>query len=918
MPMPVYIDDILPRIEKAARYIGGEVGSVLKPIETVALHVGLCFPDIYEVAESYLGQKILYSQLNAQADVFAERVYAPWTDMAQALRELKRPLFGLESRTPLGDFDLLGFSLNHELAYTSVLNMLELGGLPLRATQRAEEHPLVIAGGPACSNPEPMAPFFDAIFLGDGEDGVVEIARRLIASKGQSRAARIEDLAAVDGVLLPQRYQPRYAGGILQGWDRDDDQPAKIPARKVADLDASPSAERWIAPHLHVVHDRAAVEIQRGCSRGCRFCQAGMIYRPTRQRSPKTVQRILRAAVTSSGSDQAGLLSLSAGDYPLIQPLLADLAKDMNAQRVSLSVPSLRTETLSPALAREVMAMRGGGFTLAPEAATQRLRQVIAKGNTEADLLNAVEAAVDAGASHLKLYFMIGLPTETDDDVKAIATLCEKMLAVGRNINKRVRVSASISTFVPKPHTPFQWEAQADREAIDHKHRLLHLAFRDSKVRARWHDVEMSLVEGIYARGDRRLADVLEAAFVAGAQLDAWGEHFNAQRHYDALTQQGLSLQDYLRPRALDEALPWDLVDYGLLGKFLRRERDDAYAAKQRGDCVDASCLACGVCDFDQRRVITYRAVKDQGVARVQNPLRHRSNHHLLLASGDELPIASAAPTVPANDDVEIVANSAEAVAVPRVHQESDLRPGQRPADVRVQSLRVKLSKHPPAIFLSHLETMAALQRACARARIPIAYSGGFSPRPRLSMPFALPVGARSDDEQLDIDLYAAMGASQALRALKDQLPRGIRVLDVVTVDAAAPRLGHILAGAIWKAELQIGPRLLEQAIARYIEAETWPLTRKRKKKVHEVDLKTLAMDFWPTGTHVQFRLYTPAQGSIKPVEALTSIFGEAAVQGLRLHKLQSLYTWDFADLTEASANSAEPEGMTDPSGSVG
>ena len=912
MSSPVYIDDILPGIEKAARYIGGEVGAVLKPLDAIDLHVGLCFPDIYEVAESYLGQKILYQVLNDAPNILAERVYAPWLDMARALREKGRPLFALETRTAISALDLLAFSVNHELAYTSILHMLDLGGISLRAKQRGEADPIVIAGGPACANPEVIAPFFDAIFLGDGEDAILEIAQRLIASKGQPRADRVQDLAAVEGIYLPDRYQPYFADKRLQGFKHAPEHAPSISARKIADLDKAPSATRWIAPHLRVVHDRAAVEIQRGCSRGCRFCQAGMIYRPTRQRSPQTVQDILRAAVQSSGSDQAGLLSLSAGDYPLIEPLLADLQTNFGGQRVSLSIPSLRTETLSPGLAREMLAMRGGGFTLAPEAATERLRQVISKGNTELDLLNAVRAAMQAGASHLKLYFMIGLPTETDEDVAAIPKLCAKMLQVAKSINKNARINVSVSTFVPKAHTPFQWEAQAYLAQVQHKQTLLFRGFRDSKVKARWHDPNMSLIEGIYARGDRRLADVLEQAFKAGAHLDAWSEFFDPQLHLDALAAQGLCSEDFLRARDLDEALPWDVVDLALLKKFLLRERADAYAVKQREDCVIDSCHACGVCDFDLRRVLTYRALQLQKsasgaapkvltqntsdddksitrvvIAQVANPLKHRSNNDLHLADSSALAQISGSEQELVQKEAPRPSSSAENAA--------NLRPGQRAADVKRQSLRLRLRKHSPAIFLSHLETMATLQRAFSRANVPLAYSGGFSPRPYLSMPFALPVGASSDDELVDIELHRVMDPQEVLHLLAEQLPRGLTAVDVMIRGQNSDRLGKALGGALWQAKMAMDPREIEAAVARYVETPTWILQRRRKKRVNEVDLKTLAMDFWPEDGLVRFRLRTPAEGSIKPSEALASIFGEEAIKELQLHKLKSLFAWDFA-----------------------
>ncbi len=888
LPETVDIAPLLPGIQKAARYIGGEVGSVRKHPASVALRVALCFPDIYEVAESYLGLKILYDLLNRDPQVFAERVYAPWDDMVAALERNSQPLFSLETRTPLDAFDLVGFSVNHEFSYTTLLHMLELGRLPLRAARRGPDHPIVLIGGPATVNPEPLAPFADAFFVGDGEDGVLEIAASLMASQGQPRADRLAALEQIEGVLLPHRHRPILgAEGRLQGYQHDPGAPTQVRARKVADLDATPGPVRWIAPHLRAVHDRAVAEIQRGCSKGCRFCQAGMIYRPTRQRSPRRVRQLLEAAVHGSGHEQAGLLSLSAGDYPLIEPLLAELDQGLARHRVRLSVPSLRTETLSDGLAQRLMRSGSGGFTLAPEAATERLRQVIAKGNDETDLLRSVRAAVAAGASKLKLYFMIGLPTETDADELAIATLSQRRHDEARRVNRRTRISVSVSTFVPKAHTPFQWEAQLGRDEVRRRQAMLREALAGSKVVLRYHDADMSLVEGLYARGDRRLADVLEGAYRRGARLDAWGEHFDARHHLEALAEQGLEPAELLRARELDEALPWDLVDLGLLRKFLLRERRDAHAEQSRQDCVGDRCLACGVCDFDQHRVIRYLATAADSETRVEHPLRHRSNKGL-----QPVPAADSAP------------------APEPLPAEGDLRPGQRVADVRVARLRLRLSKRPPAVHLSHLETMAALQRALARAGIPVASSGGFSPRPRLAVPFALPVGVESEDELVDVDLRQHLDAVTAMALLQPQLPHGMRVLDAICLDVTGPGLGVLLAGSRYRVRLDADPAELCAAIARYHAAPSWPVVRERKGKRRELDLKELLSELVWQDDAVQFVLRTPAEGSLKPVQVLDTLFGELA-QGARFHKLASLFVHDFPASDDADDTAEDTAKVT-------
>ncbi|MFH1807834.1 MAG: TIGR03960 family B12-binding radical SAM protein [Pseudomonadota bacterium] len=876
MNQPVDIEPLLAHVQKAARYIGGEVGAVVKSPASVQLRVALCFPDVYEVAESHLGLKILYDGFNRLDGVQAERVYAPWPDFAALLERDGLPLFGLEARTPLHAFDVVGFSINHELAYAAVLRMLQLGKVPVRARARSDGDPIVLGGGPALCNPEPLAPFLDAVFVGEADLAVQEIARVLLDQRGRSRRDRLSALAQIEGVLLPDRHHPRFFEGRFQGFDVEEPGVQVVRARKVPDLEAVPTPERWIVPHLKPVHDRAAVEIQRGCTRGCRFCQAGMISRPTRQRDPGTVKRALLQTVQSLGADDAGLLSLSAGDYPMIAPLLGELASELDARRVSLSVPSLRSETLTPELARQLGRHRASGFTLAPEAATDRLRAVIAKNNSEDDLLRSVRAAIGAGARRVKLYFMIGLPTETDDDVLAIVDLAQRALREARALNRRAAVAVSVSTFVPKPHTPFQWEAQVGPDEVVRKQGLLRQALGRGRFELRWHDVAMSTVEGVYARGDRRLAEVLEDAVAAGAYLDGWTEHFDASRHLDALARQGLSVDDYLGPRDLDAPLPWDLVDVGVLRKFLLRERRDAYAALARADCVGDRCRACGACDFEQQRVIAYWPAVDTPVQRVEHPLHHRSNRDF------QLPPPQASPSSP----------EAATGVEPELEPEGPLKDAQRPGDDRVQRLRLRFAKQPPAVHLSHLELMSTWQRALARSRLPVAFSGGFSARPRMSMPLALPVGMISDDELIDVDLCFRVDVNLALQLLQAQLPSGIVLKDGLALPPEAPGLGEILGGARYQAVVEGDLETVRQSLERFGAADSWPVQRERKGRISQVDLKTLLVAVELVGARLFYTLRSPVEGTVRPHEAWRSILGEdVTVHSLR--KLQTLFAVD-------------------------
>lgn len=868
----VDIEPLLPLVQKPARYIGGEPGSALKPLDQLALHVALCFPDIYEVAESHLGLKILYDAINREPDLLAERVYAVWTDLAEALASRGLPLFGLETRTPLHDFDLVAFSLNHELSYATVLHMLEQGRLPLLAADRGERDPIVLAGGPAMANPEPVAPFFDAIFVGDGDVAMAEIARALAAQRDRPRAARLAALQSIAGIYLPARYRAALddAGRPLPPQPIGD-APAPIRSRRVDDLEAVPAPQRWVVPHVDAVHNRAVVEIQRGCTRGCRFCQAGMIYRPTRQRSPQRVVADLDATAQLTGYEQAGLLSLSTGDYAAIEPLLGSVRALLAPRRVALSVPSLRVETLSPALADEVMRERTGGFTLAPEAATDRLRAVIAKGNREEDLLRSTQAAFAAGATHLKLYFMIGLPTETDDDVLAIPALARRILAAARPIQRRARVSVSISTFVPKPHTPFQWQPQLAGDEVRRRQTLIRRGLDGSHIDMHWHDAAGSEIEGIYARGDRRLAAVLLDAYRRGARLDAWTELFDARRHLEALAAAGLSAAQFTRARDADEALPWEIVDFGLRRAFLWNERRLALATPPvgRSDCATDRCHGCGVCDLcgapqpgHECRLIAYWPRPDGSAARIEQPLHHRSNR-----------------AVPATPPL---------AASPLPDRRRPDRP-QRSADPVALRLRLTLQRRAPAVWLSHLETMSSLARAATRARLPIAYSGGFHAKPRFSTAHALATGLASEQELIDIELHQPIAPAEVQRRLQEQLPAGLTVAAVQVLGRGDAGVGALVVGARYRAQLRGGVDALAAAARSFTAAATWPLNRQRKQRTTEVDLKTLVEQVTIADGSVEFAIRFAASGTVKPSEALASIFGDAASDGAAIVKTATL-----------------------------
>lgn len=598
-------NDILCKVEKPSRYVGGELNQVIKNPKDVNIRFAFCFPDVYEVGMSHLGTRILYHTINERKNTYCERVFAPWPDMETLMRKSDIKLFTLETKTPLDQFDMLGFTLQYEMSYTNILNMLDMSGITIRASERGEDEPIIMAGGPCAYNPEPLYDIVDFFEIGEGEemmDDVLEVYAKHKANGKVNKKEFLREISHIGGIYVPSLYDVSYNedGTIREFTPKYEDVPAKVKKRIVNNFDKVSFPDEMIVPYTDIVHDRVVLETARGCTNGCRFCQAGMIYRPVREKTTNTLIEQARKALKATGYDEVSLASLSICDYSNIQNLISSLVLEHEADKVGIALPSIRVDAFSVDLIKEIQKVRKTGLTFAPEAGSQRMRDIINKGLTEERILEAAKSAFESGWSTIKLYFILGLPYETTEDAAGIGELAEKMADVYFGIpkdvrNKGLKITVSTSILVPKPFTPFQWAPMARPEIVDERIKAVRGAIKSRSIVYNYHEQETSFMEAVFARGDRRTCDVLIKAFEKGAKFDGWSEYFNMEIWNEAMEECNLDSEFYVyREREYDEILPWDFIDIGVNRKYIERENEKAKKAELTKNCLEG-CTGCGI-----------------------------------------------------------------------------------------------------------------------------------------------------------------------------------------------------------------------------------------------------------------------------------------------------------------------------------
>jgi radical SAM family uncharacterized protein/radical SAM-linked protein len=785
------LDPILPTVEKPGRYVGLERNVIRKDLSAATATLALAFPDTYEIGMSHTGLKILYEIVNRRPELACERVYAPWVDLEAKMRERAIPLFTVESFAPARDFDVLGFSLQAEVNYSNILNMLDLAGIPVWQRDRGEADPIVLGGGPCTANPEPIADFFDAFLVGDAEEAL-PLVLEVVAGRRKAGGGRRDLLAAlaqIEGIYVPSFYDVSYDDrGRITAIAKNDSRVPDRPRRTwVPVLKSDYYPDKPVVPSVEIVQDRLGLEIMRGCTQGCRFCQAGYWYRPVRELDPSDVADMTRKFIAESGWSEVGLLSLSTADYSQIEPLVHCLAPELSDRRVSISLPSLRAESFSVGLADAVSEVRKSGFTFAPETGSDRLRRVINKTFTNADMVQAADAAFSRGWDLIKVYTMIGLPTEAPADLDELVTLVADILAQGKKYGRK-EVNVSVGSFVPKSWTPFQWAPFDGVDALAGKLAYLKEKFRRVRgARIKWHEPREAEIECVLSRGDRRMARVLHTAWKSGVKFDGWSEHFRYDLWMKAFEAEAIPKESYLRAYDTGEILPWDVLDASITKRFLQVELVKAKKEMRTEDCKWGHCYACGV-----------------------------------PGNGEDTVLARSMPgTLPTLDAASATASGPAAYreiakgAAYRQKAMPDLPSASRLARKFIGTplrYRIAFEKTGDARFLSHRNTMDVFERAIRAAGLPARYTEGFNPHMKLSMGPALPLGLESRHEVFDVEGVAPFGPEAAAR-INAKLPAGLAILELSELAAGAPSLSRAVTGARYAVRLD-APEQIDRAAA--------------------------------------------------------------------------------------------------------
>jgi radical SAM family uncharacterized protein/radical SAM-linked protein len=886
MYMPHIYENILNSIQKPVRYLGNEWNVIRKSKEEARKRVALCFPDTYEIGMSHLGLRILYSILNKRKDTAAERLYTPWLDMEAKLRERGLPLVSLETQTPLAEFDVVGFSLQYELEYTNVLTMLDLAGIPFYSKNRDENHPLIVGGGPCAFSPEPVADFFDCFLIGDGEEAFPKLIDRFVELRdsGVTKIEILKALAKIEGIYVPSLYEtridPETGFEVVVG---SQDAPCPVVRTYVEDINQYPFPDDILVPHSEIVHDRVAIEIARGCTEGCRFCQAGTIYRPVRERKPEEIINTIMKSLDRTGFDQASLTSLSTADFSCISPLAKKLGEELEKRQTAMVVSSMRVYGMTDTLGKSLSKIRRSGFTIAPEAGSQRMRDVINKGITEQVILEGAHTAFRNGWSHIKLYFMIGLPTETEKDLKAIVDLGVQILKLAeKEHGKQARVTISVSSHIPKPHAPFQWLGFEDRNSLREKQKyLLSLLKPHKRIRFKYFDVEHSWLEAIFSRGDRRLSKALELAYRRGCRFDSWTDQLKLEVWRKVFEDLNIDREIWMKDIPLYASLPWDHLDSRVKKEFLVRELKRAlkgrfspacekpYKKKSESNRTDLGkpeeddklvCYHCGLeCDLDairRERIESWRSL-ERGISVEVRTVDENFKH------------------------------------LPR-------------KETRYRASYCKLGEFR---FLSALDLTRTFTRAFARTGVPLKYSEGFHPTPSISFGPALNVGVESTEEFLDFETVLEIPTEQLLHKLNAQLPEELKFTAIQKIDKTAESLFKIIQLAEYSVVLEsekLNRQIREKfndrfngdvaefhkrLAAEFMDQQSIEITKQRKGESRSQDVKSLIKKIEVVNSkepfHLRMVLATGGRGSVRPEAILEKMYGiPAAFFSIRRERL--------------------------------